>query len=333
MTNAAFSQERARFVSHERQKQAEISKTGVRGALRSVSLLLVFRSFAFRGFFALASLFALASAGLPRVAAAQKPAAAASKSHLGFDRNGYPGDDRLAALHRSFAYAGYWLNVPPGAKENDWTGKRALLRARGFGFLILFNGRLDAALLDAARGGRDPAALGRTDARAAAAAAAKEGFPPGAIVFLDQEEGGRLLPEQRAYIFAWVEEMRRSRYRPGVYCSGIEVPDGASRISTAEDILNHAKQSGKSLALWVANDQCPPSPGCSVAERPAVSAAGIPQALVWQYAQSPRRPQFTSQCALTYAPDGNCYAPALPHDAGSFVDLDVSASADPSAGR
>jgi len=30
-------------------------------------------------------------------------------SYLGFDRNEYPGDGNLRALHRSFAFMGYWL--------------------------------------------------------------------------------------------------------------------------------------------------------------------------------------------------------------------------------
>lgn len=269
-------------------------------------------------------------AGCVLLSAAQNRSAA-PKSYTGFDRNGYPGDDRLAAFRRSFAYTGYWLNNPPGTSENGWAGKRAILRAQGFGFLILFDGRLDAALV-----GKDAAALGRADARAAAAAARNEGFPPGAIVFLDQEEGGRLLPEQRAYLFAWVEGMRKSRYQPGIYCSGIEAPEGKSRISTAEDILSYEKEKKdtRPLALWIANDECPPSPGCSVIARPSsASASGVPQALVWQYTQSPRRPQFTQKCAATYASDGNCYVPGLPHDARSFVDLNVSQSSDPTSGR
>ena len=77
-------------------------------------------------------------------------------------------------------------------------GKRAILKAHGFGFMILYNGRLDAQLT-----GKDAAALGRSDAAAAVSAAKREGFAPGAILFLDQEEGGRLLPEQSAYLFAW----------------------------------------------------------------------------------------------------------------------------------
>src|SRR5580698_6715163 len=47
---------------------------------------------------------------------------------VGFDRNGYPGDGRLAELHSHFAFMGYWLNNPPGAKQNGWFGKRQQLR-------------------------------------------------------------------------------------------------------------------------------------------------------------------------------------------------------------
>ncbi len=237
---------------------------------------------------------------LPAPLLAQR--SATGRSYFGFDKNDYPGDDLLTALRQSFSYTGYWLNNPPGEAGNSWTGKRGLLRARGFGFLILFNGRMDAQLA-----GKDAAGLGRADAAAAIAAAAKEGFPRSAILFLDQEEGGRLLAEQSAYLFAWVDGIRKSQYKPGVYVSGIEVGTGADRISTAEDILRH--RSTPPIALWVANDQCPPSPGCVIPKTPLSPAgSGVSQARIWQYALSPRRPQFARQCAATYASDGNCYA-------------------------
>jgi hypothetical protein len=246
--------------------------------------------------------------------------------YFGFDRNEYPGDNLLPALRRSFSYTGYWLNNPPGAKINGWVGKRTTLKANGFGFMILYNGRLDAQLT-----GKDAAALGRSDAAAAVSAAKREGFAPGAILFLDQEEGGRLLPEQSAYLFAWIEGIRGSQYKPGVYCSGILVPDGSSQISTARDILSHA--GNRPLALWVANDACPPAPGCVIPKKPlAPATSGISQALVWQYTQSPRRP-FARQCGETYAPDNNCYAPGTPHSPQAFLDLNVSSSPDPSGGR
>jgi hypothetical protein len=247
--------------------------------------------------------------------------------YFGFDMNLYPGDSLLPALHRSFSYVGYWLNNPPEAKSNGWVGKRAILKAHGFGFMILYNGRLDAQLT-----GKDAAALGRSDAAAAVSAAEREGFAPGVILFLDQEEGGRLLPEQSAYLFAWVEAIRASQYRPGVYCSGILVPDGSSQISTARDILSH--EGNRPLALWVLNDACPPAPGCVIPKKPlAPATSGISQALVWQYAQSPRS-QFAHQCAAaTYGPDNNCYAPGTPHNPQTFLDLNVSSSPDPSGAR
>jgi Domain of unknown function (DUF1906) len=252
-----------------------------------------------------------------------------AKSYLGFDRNEYPGDALLPGLRKTFSYSGYWLNVPPGASSNSWTGKRAILRAQGFGFLVLFNGRLDDELK-----GRNAADLGRSDAQAAVSSATKAGFPAGTLIFLDQEQGGRLLPEQRSYLFSWIDAIRNlSRYRAGVYCSGIEVPDGPGRISTAEDILNTSKDIRPS-DLWVFDDECPPSPGCVVpSEVPPPSLSGVEHALVWQYTQSPRRPQFTSRCAKTYATDNNCYAPGLPHSGQSYLDFDVSTSADPSSGR
>jgi hypothetical protein len=61
-----------------------------------------------------------------------------------------------------------------------------------------------------------------------------------------------------------------------------------------------------------------------------LSEAGEPDLIVWQYAQSPRRPENTKACAKTYAVDGNCYAPGFPT---IFIDLDAASSADPSSGR
>jgi hypothetical protein len=63
----------------------------------------------------------------------------------------------------------------------------------------------------------------------------------------------------------------------------------------------------------------------------AVPAELAASTLVWQYAQSPRRTQFTSGCPANYAPDNLCHAPGLPRGPDSFVDLDLSSSPDPSA--
>src|ERR1700761_7559698 len=64
------------------------------------------------------------------------------RTYLGFDRNDYPGDGVLPVLRQTFSFAGYWLNAPPGETSNTWRGKRQILQSNGFGFLVLFNGRL-----------------------------------------------------------------------------------------------------------------------------------------------------------------------------------------------
>src|SRR5260370_23519896 len=67
-------------------------------------------------------------------------------AYLGFDLNTYPGDAALPILRKTFSFAGYWLGPPPGSKQNNWMGKRQLLFAQKFGFLLLYNGPLSAEL-------------------------------------------------------------------------------------------------------------------------------------------------------------------------------------------
>jgi hypothetical protein len=261
----------------------------------------------------------------------------AQQSYLGFDRNDYPGDALLPALHKHFRYTSYWLNDPPGESANGWSGKRAILKKNGFGFLVLFNGRLDAQLK-----GHDAAQIGAGDGKAAVAAALREGFAPDVLIFLDQEEGGRLFPEQTAYLFAWIDAVHAAGARAGVYCSGVQISDDDGAISTAQQIAvieagraahsPNEKGPDARLPVWIALDQCPPSPGCTLAEPGKIVLKPEEAAFIaaWQYALSPRRRQFSAECPANAAPDGNCYVPDLPHKAKLFVDLDAAQSPDPS---
>jgi hypothetical protein len=291
----------------------------------------------------LALLMNTASAGTAQLAS-MEPKTVHQVAYLGFDRNDYPGDAALPMLRKIFRYTSYWLNNPPGETSNSWAGKRAILLRNGFGYLVLFTGRTDTAIKTAMAAGQSAEQLGAEDGKAAAVAAVREGFPKDVLIFLDQEEGGRLLPEQAAYLFAWVDAVRAAGARAGVYCSGIDVLDGSRTISTVRDIAEregartHTQslskgRSAEPLALWIANDQCPPSPGCAFTAPPLT--LGVPEsvrrsATVWQYAQSPRRAQFSASCPANQAPDGNCYAPGLPANARVFVDLNTASSPDPS---
>ena len=248
------------------------------------------------------------------------------QTYLGFDRNQYPGDATLKTLRQTFSYTGYWLNNPPGEKSNSWAGHRAAVDSAGFGFLVLFNGRLYADLKSVANAKR----LGASDARSAAASARREGFAGNTIIFLDQEQGGLMLPEQKAYIYAWVDGVTAAGFRAGIYCSGQPSPD-ENKVITALDIQQHAGT--RHIIYWAINDACPPSPGCVFQKSPPLPAlSGIDFAEVWQYAQSPQRKDVAAHCT-SYSQDGNCYPPGIALSQGLHIDVNSATSPDPSHGR
>ena len=261
--------------------------------------------------------------------AAGAPAQAPRTAYLGMDRNDYPGDAVMMTLRKTFVFTGYWLNNPPGANRNTWQGKHKQLHAMGYGFLVLFNGREYAQL----KASGNAARVGARDAAQAVRSAQREGFPRGSILFLDQEQGGRMLPEQRAYIHAWIDGVTRGGYRAGVYCSGIAFHESATvSVVTANDIRDNAGK--REIRFFVSNDQCAPSPGCVFPQPPpSPTDSGVSFADVWQFAQSPRRPEMTASCKQTYAADGNCYPPGVSPASGVHVDVDTANSADPSHAR
>jgi len=244
-------------------------------------------------------------------------------SYIGIDRNTYPGDAEVRQLSRKFAFTGYWLNNPPGATSNNWQGKRQVIRHASMGFLVLWNGRTYKEL------GSKAQELGRQDAKAAVEAATREGFRRGTVIFLDQEEGGRLLPDQKAYLYAWMDGVAGAGFKTGVYCSGIAYTEEGSgaTVVTAEDIRAHA--GNRKIVYWIANDLCPPSPGCAEDAKVRPTESGLKFVDVWQFAQSPVRENLTALCKKTYDETTNCYVKGTTID----VDLNVAGSKDPSRGR
>lgn len=252
----------------------------------------------------------------------------AATVYLGFDRNIYPGDEAIPVLRKTFSFTSFWLGAPPGEKRNSWQGKRELLASQGFGFVVLFKAMESRKLKSAFFANH----MGFFDADYAAKLARGEGFPDGTVIFLDIEEGGRLPTTYHEYVGSWIETLEAASFRAGVYCSAMPVDEGGGvSITTAQDLKNHL--GARQLKYWVYNDACPPSPGCSFSLDALPSAgSGFANAIVCQYAQSPRRKEFTAHCPAKYAADGNCYAPG---DSAHkwFLDANVASSADPSGGR
>jgi len=261
---------------------------------------------------------------IPAFAFAQ---ATEKKSYLGFDRNDYPGDDVMKLLRKDFSFTSYWLGNPPQTKSNSWSGKREFLRSLGYGFLPLFNGPTSGELRD------ERYTLKRVadDVAAAIAAAKREGFPAGTVIFLDIEEGGRLPSTYKTYLKLWISGLAQAGFRAGVYCSAIPVDEGEGlRLITADFIRDQIKPA--ELVYWVFNDSCPPSPGCTTPEEiPAPSKGGIFYAQVWQFVRSPRDKETARHCR-GYAKDGNCYA-AFDTAHKFNLDLNIATSANPSMAK
>jgi len=259
------------------------------------------------------------STGLEKPSALPQP-----RSYLGFDRNDYPGDAAAPILRKSFSFTGYWLSPPPGAKQNSWSGKRELLRSQGFGFALLFAGPTSGKLRD------EPYTLKRVaeDTQAAAAAARREGFPSGSIIFLDVEEGGRLPSTYFTYLKLWASELARLGFRAGIYCSSIPIGEGEGLTLITSDFIR-AKIAPAELVYWVYNDACKPSPGCVVPQNPPPpSQSGISYAQVWQFVRSPRDKETAVHCS-GYARDGHCYVPGDTAHTW-FLDMNAATSPDPS---
>jgi len=259
-------------------------------------------------------------------ASALSPQTSAPPAYLGFDRNDYPGDAALPILRKSFSFTGYWLSSPPGENSNSWTGKREILRSHGFGFALLFAGPASGQLRD------EPYTLMRVaeDTQAAGAAARREGFPPGSIIFLDVEEGGRLPSTYFTYLRFWASQLSRLGFRAGIYCSSIPIDEGEGLTLVTSDFIR--KEIGSTeLVYWVYNDTCAPSPGCVVPQNPPPSSkSGIAYAQIWQFVRSPRDKETAIHCP-GYARNGNCHAPG---DAAHkwFLDVNSATSSDPSGG-
>jgi hypothetical protein len=267
----------------------------------------------------------LTIATLAAVARAQQPETAKSPTHaprnyVGFDANEYPGDELIPILRKQFSFAGYWLTNPPGANHNPWVGKRDILRRNGFGFLVLANGRLDKEILASQKSGKFAAALGSEDAATAATSAQREGFPPHTILFLDQEEGGRMLPEQAAYLLAWTEAIAHTDYRPGVYASGQPVPDGNGpdgkpvTITTIQDLRQRVAAGHlQEIAFWAAQDACPPAPGCVIPPNlPAPDDSATLALTALRHAEPPTIATATAMLQARLATNSTSTSRALP---------------------
>ena len=156
--------------------------------------------------------------------------------YVGFDTHTYPGTGTMKAWKETpgapYSWVGYYLPSPCHA-DRSWVGKRDTLVAMGWGLAAVYVGQqtwgktprsLTPAQRDVLRKKSNCAAdllsadEGARDANDATAKASGEGFPKGAIVFLDIEHMDKIPSAMRDYYKSWTARMLASgQYMPGFY--------------------------------------------------------------------------------------------------------------------
>lgn len=230
---------------------------------------------------AVLALAACASAGAPAPAvdpAGDEPALPGTPAGVpGFDTRDYPGDAAMARwrARSPYRWVGYYLPAPCYT-GTSWMGKREALQRMGWGMAVLFLGEQDWEA-GAAPPVDDPAPRctranvtperGRADGRAAAEAAAAEGFPSGTAIYLDVERVDSVPPALAAYVRAWTEAVREDgRFDPALYAHARNAGDLHGVMADA---------AGGTPRLWVAGGS-----GFDLLQPP--TASGFDQARVWQ---------------------------------------------------
>jgi hypothetical protein len=157
----------------------------------------------------------------------------------GFDTGSYPGDTAVAAWAHGgspFTFVGFYLEAPcHGKKFTSWSGKLPLLKALGWGVVLVYVGRQVKGCGSSSL----TAAIGTTDGADAIAKAKAEGFPSGAVVFLDIEPFDGAVPAgMSAYASAWLDAvLKDATFEPGIYCHAKNAIDlhtiGEARFAAA----------------------------------------------------------------------------------------------------
>jgi hypothetical protein len=173
----------------------------------------------------------------------------------GIDLRDYPGDAAMRRLRKSYRFTGYYL-VSPNHPGDSWNGRwRSSLRAMEWGVAVLYVGQQVGDLTDE---------QGRIDGRDAVARAAAEGFPDGAVIYLDVEHHDEVDEDLSTYVATWVKEVAadaKHKMRPGIYC---HVANAKALRAVAGDV-----------PYWV-------SGGSDFSLDRAPAASGISFATAWQ---------------------------------------------------
>jgi hypothetical protein len=192
----------------------------------------------------------------------------------GLDTYAFPGDAALAWLkaNSNLAWCGYYLAPAPSHQETSWMGRRAGLVATGWGIAPIYVGQQ----LAGPGSHIVTAAQGAIDGGHAAALMSGEGFPAGACVYLDLEDGPPFRSPRTDYVTAWAAAVGAGGYAPGVYCS-----------HAIGEAVHALVPRARAWAFKVATTAPHPFPGTNFPDPPP-AGCGYTGAYMWQLGQSCR---------------------------------------------
>lgn len=142
-------------------------------------------------------------------------------SFAGFDCGSYPGDGAMKAWmgNSPYQFVGFYLDAPCHSAHTfkTWQGKYQFLNHLGWGLIVVYVGRQQKGC-GAASLSRDQ---GLADGADTLAKLRQEGFPAGAIIYLDVEYFDLpMSPAMSDYYRAWLGAiLDDGTFQPGTYCA------------------------------------------------------------------------------------------------------------------
>lgn len=247
-------------------------------------------------------------------------ATSAAQMYAGIDISGYPGypDDLLIkSLKNStnLQFTGFYLGdgdkQAPHHPNKGWMNKRQILSAMGWGMAPIYVGRQqDAAytnsgtLIYASDLPILTASLGTMDGYNATVLMLQAGFPPGSVVYLDNESGNTPTAKYLEYYRAWNNAVFDNGFTPGIYCS--------------HRVANSLRTADSRPVFWIfqINEYSCHAPDSFQFPTVDPAASGIPFAMVWQIQQNCPQKMDTSIYTIDYnvssLPDPSRLIPTTP---------------------
>ena len=204
------------------------------------------------------------------------PAPAAAVSFAGFDTGSYPGDAAINtwAAQSPFRFVGFYFDAPchTTATFKTFSGKFPLIKASGLGIVIIYVGLQQ----DGCGQAKLSRAKGLEHGNDTVTKFTREGFPNGAVVFLDVEHfDGPLSARMEAYIRGWISAILDSgTITSGIYCPASKANE--IRLAAEKEFAAHGLPGGAPV-FWIVKSTA----GFNIATSKPTDS-GVAFASVWQ---------------------------------------------------